>query len=70
MIENAEVLIISKDEIVVMCPYCGELHTHGGNGDATRDDYGLRAAHCKELRIRMGRSYRLVCTDSTIRKAW
>jgi hypothetical protein len=35
---------------LLACPYCGELHIHGGgeSGDDPRDHEGHRVAHCLE----------------------
>lgn len=31
------------------CPGCGDLHTHGGGGDADRILLGDRVPHCSEV---------------------
>lgn len=42
----ATVFAVDPVHVFVICPFCGEIHLHGSNGDITRDDYGHRLVHC------------------------
>jgi len=57
---NAEVVAVDREHVVVLCPYCGEFHWHGSNGDITKQDYGTRLLHC--IDVDRG-SYELVTTE-------
>jgi hypothetical protein len=50
---------LSKDKrtFTILCPYCGEIHTHGAGEDGKL--YGHRVAHCYQNGNNIG-GYNLV----------
>ncbi|MGI5408692.1 hypothetical protein ACQEV9_18100 [Streptomyces chartreusis] len=53
MVEDPTVIARREgDDLVVICPHCGEKHRHGAGGG-----YGHRIAHCSGRGTPAGRGY-------------
>lgn len=49
--EFSAIGILSKDRIhlVILCPFCAEIHLHGAGGPPGGVRYGPRVPHCSKL---------------------
>ena len=67
----ALVVAVDKQQVAVICPFCGRFHWHGSGGDITKAKYGTRVPHCIEDAARYDshfNDYELITSENTIRR--
>jgi hypothetical protein len=67
----ALVVAVDKQQVAVICPFCGRFHWHGSGGDNTKSKYGTRVPHCTEDAARYDshfNDYELITSENTIRR--
>jgi len=67
----ALVVAVDKQQVAVICPFCGRFHWHGSGGDITKAKYGTRVPHCTEEAARYDshfNDYELITSENTIRR--
>lgn len=60
---KAAAIAVDKTSVRVLCPFCGEVHTHGNDLGIHEVEYGSRLSHCQDRRG----EYHIFTTDRTIR---
>ena len=66
----ALVVAVDKQQVVIICPFCGKFHWHGSGGDNTKSKYGTRVPHCTEEAAISDdhNQYELITSENTIRR--
>jgi hypothetical protein len=68
---KALVVAVDKQQVVIICPFCGRFHWHGSGGDNTKSKYGTRVPHCTEDIAMINNrydQYELITCENTIRR--
>lgn len=64
----AQVVAVDKEQVVIICPFCGQFHWHGSGGNIADTNYGTRVPHCAGDAAEYGDQYELIASGHVTRR--